>query len=188
MRHARVTEQEQDKASARGRDSRNVERWSCLAVSLSSDVNNDPGGPLPRAPGPRSGRVLSRGKDRRATEPRRRVSAHPGNARFRAFAARIDNPNHPYRYGSWSLMLASHPWRVGPTLHSPHIADVLHSISRVPYALRIRSCGRRSCLAGAPPRGCTYESALASPAALRHYRPIAIRVLSSCPGRPYPAD
>ena len=107
MRHARVTEQEQDKASARGQDSRNVERWSCLAVRLSSDVNDDLGGPLPRAPGPRSGRVLSRGKDGRATEPRRRVSAHPGNARFRATAARVDHPNRPYRsMAALSLMLA----------------------------------------------------------------------------------
>jgi hypothetical protein len=95
MRHTRVTEQEQDKASARGRDSRNVERWSCPTISLSSDINNDLGGPLPRATCPRSGRVLSRGKDGRATEPRRRVSAHPGDARFRATAAGVTIPRPP---------------------------------------------------------------------------------------------
>jgi hypothetical protein len=114
MRHARVTEQEQDKASARGRDSRNVERSSCLTVSLSSDINNDLGGPLPRAPGPRSGRVLSRGKDGRATEPRRRVSAHPGHARFRATAARVNHPSRPPLYGCLgSLIVCATACRIG---------------------------------------------------------------------------
>jgi hypothetical protein len=131
MRHARVTEQEQDKASARGRDSRNVERWSCLTVSLSSDVNDDLGGSLPRAPGPRSGRVLSRGKDGRATEPRRRVSAHPGHARFRATAARVDHPSRPH-----SARPAASPRTIVPQRSSlsPH--------SLAPGASRAEAAGR----------------------------------------------
>jgi hypothetical protein len=45
--------------------------------------SDDLGGPLLGPECPRSGRVLSRGKYGRATEPLRRVSAHSGYARYR---------------------------------------------------------------------------------------------------------
>jgi len=97
--HARsalpTTVSHRDKIKPRRRSSEHA-RPSCSNVQAYCE-NVFWAAPAPGLIEPHAGRVLSRGQDAHATEPRRRVSAHSGHARYRGRPPRRQSAPEPPR-------------------------------------------------------------------------------------------